>query len=221
MFLWAGAIAYSIKQITIVKVSRADAEALIYKFHMFIWPTATILTLLPYTTSPPEDVGNWCWIPADGLGNMWRWISFYGPLWIVLIYITHTYYTVWKELSDQQMGPRLLRMQYYPMVLFGCWVIPSIHRLINLFGGEGGFAITLLHGIGDAINGACNAAVYGLTREVYETNAEFCCPEDPEKDPKSSEAEIQVENPDNVVNPGGVDIMKVEESAQREERVYE
>lgn len=72
-------------------------------------------------------------------------------------------------------------MKYYPLIVFGCWIIPSVHRLINLFGVEGGFLIVLLHGIGDASTGFLNACMYGLTPEVFKTNIAFFCPENKEE----------------------------------------
>jgi hypothetical protein len=70
-----------------------------------------------------------------------------------------------QRAGSEGTNARLLRVQYYPMVLVACYLFATVNRIYEAAGGTS-FALTLLHTIGASSQGTLNAAVYGLTPQV-------------------------------------------------------
>merc|ERR1719229_805956 len=59
------------------------------------------MTFFPLTTSSYGAAGGSCWIkPYDKVDIMWRYLCFYGPLWIAIIYMIIIYIKVFKRLTS-------------------------------------------------------------------------------------------------------------------------
>mmetsp|Transcript_2024 Transcript_2024/g.1854 ORF Transcript_2024/g.1854 Transcript_2024/m.1854 type:complete len:85 (+) Transcript_2024:605-859(+) len=69
-----------------------------------------------------------------------RFIQFYIPLWLVLIFNIYSYRKVMKFMKQYvstHLEVRFIqRLKYYPLVLLLCWSFGTVNRIYNIFGEE-------------------------------------------------------------------------------------
>ncbi|CAM9599990.1 unnamed protein product [Ectocarpus sp. 13 AM-2016] len=86
--LWAVAIACVLRDVTVnLRMYHPhEQSALMRRFHVAVWGSALLSTLLPFTTDSYGSTGSWCWIETNpgsdvDVGTMWRYLVLYCPLW--------------------------------------------------------------------------------------------------------------------------------------------
>lgn len=176
--LWAASIAFTLHKAYLQgNPSFAGAEVAQFasKYHMIIWGTAAVLTLLPLTTgSYGETATGWCWIKNEtGVDMFWRYVQFYLILWAVWGYSFYVYINVLRKMQSDMEGTGrdglgvMRRIMFYPIVLVVCWFPASLNRLVELFtGGASPYWLSVLHVLFAGVYGLGNSIVYGLTPAV-------------------------------------------------------
>eukprot|EP00397_Hematodinium_sp_SG-2012_P056897 GEMP01070656.1.p1 GENE.GEMP01070656.1~~GEMP01070656.1.p1 ORF type:complete len:343 (+),score=45.07 GEMP01070656.1:25-1029(+) len=189
--LWTGSIAYSLQ--FIVENCHGFNEREIEPMLMKIcWGVPAIFTVLTMTVVGFEPAGYWCWIDDSALGEIFRLIDFYIPLWFTISYSLWIYQRLRKRITqliatqtfstdDTEVAPidgssnlkdhqrALLRILLFPMVLVFCWTAGTINRLISFF--VPNFSWPLLSYIvvvTGSLQGFLNACLYGSTVAVRE-----------------------------------------------------
>lgn len=104
----------------------------------------------------------WCWIKIEE--TMWRYLLFYGPLWLVNIVNLIIYYKVIKTLAFTSSP--LKRLRIYPIILILCYIPGTIFRTIEAFQITPPFPLILSTCIGDGLLGLFNSLCYGYTEPV-------------------------------------------------------
>jgi hypothetical protein len=147
-------------------------------FHCCVWSIALLFTLLPIIGLTYGRSGLWCWIDGnETLGVVWIWITFYGPLWlliiaVIIIYLTIAGYLLYrrKKLLDLTQGSNdmfardikvYMRLFGYPLIFLLVWLFPTINRLYqSISGGQFSFTLVLLHALFDQLQGFFNCILY-------------------------------------------------------------
>jgi len=160
--LWVTVISYCIKEVVINR--NAYVEEDIKKYHAFVWITATVFACLPFTTNSYGPASGWCWIKKEEVGGMWRFVTFYLPLWIAGLWILWIYYRTIRQLENS-MQTVLNRMKYYPLVLLITYFFATVNRVSQLFT-DPIFILACLHYFFSTLSGLFNCVVYGWTPTV-------------------------------------------------------
>lgn len=171
--VWAFLIAFVLHQAFLaenVTFKAGTVEKYLYHFLAFGWGFPLILTIGPATTGSYGDSGGWCWITDERpIDVAWRFIQFYGPLWIAMLYCAIVYARVARKFrmlnNGQDTGP-VRRLKWYPLVLVICYSWASINRVYQAITGDFQFWLSAIHIIFMSSIGLLNAIVYGMTQQV-------------------------------------------------------
>lgn len=101
--LWVCAVSWTINKLTILTKlpTKQELKELYKRMHIVIFIITIIFALLPLTTSSYGPSGGWCWISMDNpIDVMWRYLLFYIPLWIAIVYMIVIYCKVYKRLRE-------------------------------------------------------------------------------------------------------------------------
>lgn len=142
--LWTVVIAY---QLYLVTHHGLLLENMFY-FHLACWTIPLLATLLPLSTStygPGDDtISNWCVIrmttsSAPWSDKLWIILGFY--LWIWLAVSACIYFLAMVAWRFNNMGDSLApavlsslhKLSFYPLIIFVCWLLPSIADMSMTF----------------------------------------------------------------------------------------
>ncbi|OVA08340.1 GPCR protein [Macleaya cordata] len=156
-FLWTTTIAFTLHR-TVVR-HKTDVEDLEPMFHLYVWGTSLVMTVIRSIGNDPGHLGVWCWTQTGFAGkareslaaNMLallvvHFLTFYGPLWGAILFNGFTYFQVIRMLNNaarmavgmsdrsRQFDARadmkaLNRWGYYPLILIGSWAFGTINRI--------------------------------------------------------------------------------------------
>ena len=84
-------------------ILQRDSRQDLVKYGVIAFGVSGIAALLPLTTSSYGSAGGWCWITSTGnsvlnKGNLWRFVLFYLPLWLVITFNFISYIWVIKSI---------------------------------------------------------------------------------------------------------------------------
>lgn len=177
--LWSFLIAFTLHMAFLKEQESFSSRTIgghMWKYHALGWGYPLLMTALPFTTNSYGDTGAWCWIVKDdNAGVAWRYVQFYGILWITILYCVFVYVRVLMKIKsmgasnieESKANRKLMRrIMYYPCVLIVCWWAGSVNRLAELFSGKGVYGLAVCHAICSGLFGSLNALVYGLTPVV-------------------------------------------------------
>lgn len=151
------------------------------KYHILSWGVSLIISLAPVFADTYGPAGVWCWIIGKG---EWRFGMWYGPLFFTVCVLFLIYpYIIWtvhkldKAAALGELNPIKKRaMVYvlndvkpsiaYPIVYLLVSVFPLVNRIQNGIADEPSFAIVVLHAISSPLQGALNAVVFALSKDV-------------------------------------------------------
>jgi len=183
--LWSCAIAFTLHMAIIRDERNSTISSKQMWYHLLCWGLPVFFTILPAFTKSYGDSGGWCWIKDDtDIAVAWRFITFYIPLWLAMCYCAWVYWGVRQKVSHNlstQRGSMKDRIKYYPLVLVICWFWASVNRIEQIFG-PSQFWLFCLHVFFSSLQGAFNAFVYGLTKDIRTRVAKIlpfsvpCCP---------------------------------------------
>jgi hypothetical protein len=109
----------------------------------------------------------------DSAGIAWRYVQFYIPLWIIILYNLYVYIRVINFLRTNMPDLNSERLKYYPLVMAASWLVPS---LLVAFGSDKQLKVfDYMDRISIGTFGFLNAVVYGFTPVVRaELRRKFC-----------------------------------------------
>eukprot|EP00245_Coleochaete_scutata_P003058 TRINITY_DN1436_c0_g2_i1.p1 TRINITY_DN1436_c0_g2~~TRINITY_DN1436_c0_g2_i1.p1 ORF type:complete len:317 (+),score=43.52 TRINITY_DN1436_c0_g2_i1:235-1185(+) len=186
-FLWTTTIAFTLYR-TVVK-HKADVEGLHLPFHLYVWGTSFVMTVIPMLANDYGPAGAWCWVQNETLsGKLLRFVTFYLPLWAAIIFNGSIYFQVIRMLnftvrmaagmSDRsklnesvKIDPRTMtKWGYYPVILIACWAFGTINRIQAFVEpSQPVFWLYCLHIATGSLMGLVNAVAYGLNASVRRT----------------------------------------------------
>ncbi|KAJ7958423.1 G-protein-coupled receptor 1 [Quillaja saponaria] len=181
-FLWTTTIAFTLHR-TVVK-HKTDVEDLEAMFHLYVWGTSLVMTVIRSFGNDHRHLSSWCWTQTGRTGKAIHLVTFYMPLWGAILYNGYTYFQVIRMLNNAtrmavgmsdrayQLDARpdmkaLNRWGYYPLILIGSWTFGTINRIHDFI--EPGHKILWLSflDVGTAaLMGLFNSIAYGLNSSV-------------------------------------------------------
>lgn len=186
-FLWTTTIAFTLHR-TVVR-HKTDVEDLEAMFHLYVWGTSLVVTVIRSFGNNPAHLGTWCWTQTS-TGKVVHFITFYIPLWGAILYNGSTYFQVIRMLnnatrmavgmsdrpyqSDARADMKALnRWGYYPLILIGSWAFGTINRIHDFIEpGHKIFWLSVLDVGTASLMGLFNSIAYGLNssvrRAIYE-----------------------------------------------------
>ncbi|GAV85336.1 LOW QUALITY PROTEIN: Dicty_CAR domain-containing protein, partial [Cephalotus follicularis] len=144
-FLWTTVIAFTLHR-TVVR-HKADVEDLEAMFHLYVWGTSLVMTVIRSIGDNHAHLGALCWSQTGRTGKASvHFITFYVPLWGAILYNGFTYFQVIRMLNNAtrmavgmsdrsyQFDSRpdlkaLNRWGYYPLILIGSRAFGTINRI--------------------------------------------------------------------------------------------
>ncbi|XP_074280394.1 G-protein coupled receptor 1 [Silene latifolia] len=187
-FLWTTTIAFTLHR-TVVQ-HKTDVEDFEPVFHLYVWGTSLVLTIMRSIGNHHGHIRAWCWSQTGLAGKVVHFGTFYGPLWGAILYNGFTYLQVIRMLksatrmaagmsdrelhSDARSDMRALnRWGYYPLILIGSWAFATINRIHDfLEPGHKIFWLSFLDVGTAALMGLFNSIAYGLNSSVRRTLSE-------------------------------------------------
>jgi len=173
-FMWAMVIAWTLFATVVLIKPEVQSKFWIYCIYGYAIPLLT--SIIPLITDNYGPVGYRCWISLENnltKGKVLRFVLFYIPLWIVVVFNSISYYKVIKSLKQYAVGKPekrfIRRLRVYPLILIVCYLCLSIHNIIILFTCQKNLnafdyisvALADLVGFG-------NALVYGLNHHIQD-----------------------------------------------------
>ncbi|XP_043720413.1 G-protein coupled receptor 1 [Telopea speciosissima] len=181
-FLWTTTIAFTLHR-TVVR-HKTDVEDLEPMFHLYVWGTSLVLTVIRSIGNDPGRLGIWCWTETGRAGKAVHFITFYAPLWGAILFNGFTYLQVIRMLNNATrmavgMSERphqsevradmkaLNRWGYYPLILIGSWTFGTINRIHDFIEPNHKiFWLSVLDVGTAALMGLFNSIAYGLNSSV-------------------------------------------------------
>ncbi|GBG83221.1 hypothetical protein CBR_g36835 [Chara braunii] len=185
-FLWTTTIMYTLHR-TVVR-HKADVEELEPTYHLYVWATSFVMTVIPIIGNDYGHAGAWCGVENGTLfGKILRFITFYLPLWGAILFNGVGYFQVIRTLghtmkmaqsmSDrkQQMEVRINskavnRLSYYPLILIASWAFATINKVYDFIRPTHPiFWLYCAHVATASLMGLFNSIAYGLNSTVRRT----------------------------------------------------
>ncbi|KAG2332655.1 hypothetical protein Bca52824_003835 [Brassica carinata] len=91
-FLWTTTISFTLHR-TVVK-HKAYVEDLEAMFHLYVWGTFLVVTVIRSFCNNHLHLGPWCWTQTGMKGKAVHFLTFYAPLWGAILYNDFTYFQV-------------------------------------------------------------------------------------------------------------------------------
>eukprot|EP01083_Nonionella_stella_P071338 191549_1 len=98
---WVVAVSWTINHLMTAKqITRGGLKRKLYLMHIIIWSTSILFTILPLFTDTYGTAGGWCWFAnAQIIDTVWRYLVFYVPLWLAIVYMIYIYIATWKRIK--------------------------------------------------------------------------------------------------------------------------
>ncbi|XP_024384343.1 G-protein coupled receptor 1 isoform X1 [Physcomitrium patens] len=149
-FLWTTTISFTLHRAAVKH--KTDGEGFGAIFHVYVWGTSLMMTIIPLIGNDYGPAGAWCWVQSEtAAGKVLRFMTFYLPLWGAILFNGIAYFQVIRvinnatslvliqmatELSDRQLQVQtrvdmkaLNRYGYYPLILIGSFTFGTINRI--------------------------------------------------------------------------------------------
>ena len=110
-FLWTTTIAFTLHR-TVVR-HKTDVEDLEAVFHLYVWGTSLVMTVIRSIGNDHTHLGAWCWAQTGRTGKAVHFITFYVPLWGAILYNGFTYFQVIRMLNNATRVCLLLSLSNY------------------------------------------------------------------------------------------------------------
>lgn len=176
--LWTGIIAFAL-YLAVLKDKR-NIEKLELRFVLFANGVPFLALVPPLVQQKYGEAEGWCWIVTDDdyyvQGTIWRVVTFYLPLWLVIGLNSFVYYKIIKNVrqdvgllgSDVEMAQKLIqKLRMYPLILIFCYTLATINRVYDFFSPTHlNFWLTFFSAVIMSLCGLLNAVVYGFTDTV-------------------------------------------------------
>ena len=185
--LWTVSIALTMYLVVLSRSSNVEAHEC--KMMLVCFGLPVLVAVLPFLTESYGTNLEWCWLGInDAEGPVWQVVVFYGPLWAAFAINSYFYWAIRQYLGlvlDDLVGITeeereekrkiVSRLQWYPLVLFFCWLVGTVDCIYSYTQAEPIFVLSLLHYSLGSLQGAGNALVYGCNATVIGEIKRLCC----------------------------------------------
>lgn len=147
----------------ILEVFKYKSEEYEKLFYIIIIAYSLIFSFIPLVEhgiyGVDDDIK--CWI-TDKYNSLFRYIGFYGHLWLVFIINCVNLCIILWRLRDLDEIPKKIvkKLIWFPLIMLVFWVEPSYRRIAN--SKDDDFPLALMQYIFMPMQGVSNAIVYGL-----------------------------------------------------------
>jgi len=202
-YAWVMAIAYTLYN-NIAKMddgseedgdeesAKAAEDALFMRYNLVIMIYTVIMTVIPFggrslsgSVGTYGAAGAWCWIDGSTEGQVWRFVAFYGEVWVAMIIIVWMYYKiisrVMSDMSEKDDHSKevfmtvVYRLCMYPIIMFIGYFFGTINRIHNAVQPNNpSVPLYVLATIFLNINGFANACAYGMNDQLQK-DIKRCC----------------------------------------------
>jgi len=149
-----------------------------------------LVTVMPFFGQTYGDAGAWCWVDNSSVGQVWRYVSFYVPVWLCMVAMTYMYYRIISNVRsliseahennagaahEERLHAVVRRLVAYPVIMFVAYLFATINRIQN--SAEPTNPSLFLYGTATFflnINGLANAVVYGFN-DSLQKDLRRCC----------------------------------------------
>jgi len=141
-------------------------------FHVATWTVALTFTLPSLITHEIGPADYWCWIIGTTLGQDLRLFTFFGPLWVSIVYVLLCYVGVIVlfvktrravpaqfEQQTSKEKKRVVRLMMYPLVFLLGWIFPTIARVVEFMSGKTEYWLLVCGLFSVALRGFCHAVI--------------------------------------------------------------
>ncbi|CAG9321902.1 unnamed protein product [Blepharisma stoltei] len=178
--LWSLIMAYALYDVVINQNSKIQDRELYFALFGFLVPALS--TIPPFITESYGMAQGWCWIKSRKnhftVDTTLRILLFYGPIWIIFIYMVWAYWKIVKFINQQFKGlgensessikkSLVWRLSLYPWILAVSHIFVTIKRIYDFIDPrEEYFPLIIAAGAMISLTGFFNAFAYGLTDSV-------------------------------------------------------
>jgi len=146
-------------------------------YHVFVWFSATVLTILPVTYNAYGHTVLWCWLILQDK-QIFRMYIFFGPLLVVFISVSVLYFLIWRAVKTRigiyvewnrkdKLAALTQRLIVFPLLL-GFYIFPFINFWAEA--NKNFLVLFILQSIFAPLVGLTNVIVYALdfdTRRMW------------------------------------------------------
>ncbi|GMI24310.1 hypothetical protein TeGR_g15136 [Tetraparma gracilis] len=202
-------------------VKREEVHTHMRTFLIVGYVLPALTCILPLSTKSFVNTGAWCWIDGETtIGQVWRFLLFYLPLWGGVAFNGYTYYVVIQSMKNmfETQGTEvpakyralINRLKLYPLILCFCWFWATVNRFQNAVAPDHPqFWLFLLQVTFSHMNGLLNAIAYGLNPSVRDAWVDKL-----DEYPKLSRLARLLEHKDGSGNSGEGDVEEEGETAK-------
>jgi len=171
--IWALCIAFVLDQV--IRASNYHVERLEKIFHILAWIIPAVSVAAAYFQDLFTDTGLWCWI-SNAHDGLFRWVYFYGPLVMILLYVVVVYILVSRKiratmyLSETSISAEATIQQTFRWYIIGwaiCWLPAIVDRVQGILDPlNPNFTLSALHSFFTPLAGFCNSIAIGFNDEI-------------------------------------------------------
>lgn len=186
---WVCSIAFTINRVLHCEDGFLQDKTKHKTCHICCWGIPAFISMLPFSTrSYDTEGGDLCWITLDTTsGKIWAILSWYIPVWVMLLYIIRVYWKSWKVLQSLGLDGEIdtppniqlitqTSIMVYPPIFFITASCSCFEWVFTLLGDRQWFALVLLKIMSMNLAGFFTALVFGLTQAVRMEWIACCCP---------------------------------------------
>lgn len=171
--LWTFVIAYKMNKCILQNNSDLESDYFIYTLNLFLVPFS--LCLVPFAFDLYGQSNFNCLLINTNLGEIFRFVLYYLPAFIVTIYCCVVYSRVLKKINreNEESNNQILRLVYFPLILIICIGPICVLRIFEVFGVFNFYIYLIfsglwcLHGFIDALAYAFTPPVIGYLKSVW------------------------------------------------------
>ncbi|XP_021640231.1 G-protein coupled receptor 1 isoform X3 [Hevea brasiliensis] len=157
-FLWTTTIAFTLHR-TVVK-HKTDVEDLEAMFHLYVWGTSLVMTVIRSIGNNHGHLGAWCWTE---IGRTRKVIRMLNNATRMAVGMSDRAY----QFDARPDMKALNRWGYYPLILIGSWAFGTINRIHDFVApGHKILWLSVLDVGTAALMGLFNSIAYGLNSSV-------------------------------------------------------
>jgi len=169
------------------EAKQAAKERITFRnYNLILFGYTAVMTVLPFFGDTYGDSGAWCWIDNSDTGKVWRFLSFYVPVWIAMVAMGYMYYCIVAKIrphlegADSVRSSRIVKAMYrliaYPVIMFVGYIFGTINRIQNAASPDDpSVALYCIASFTLNINGFFNALVYGFNDSMQKDLRACCC----------------------------------------------
>ncbi len=123
--LWTSAIAARLLIAVTLSPERGDSRRALLWFCAVCFGLPLVVTIAPAIDSAYGPAGGWCWLTEKKV--YWRFICFYAPLWMCMIFNVAAYVWVWLRIrATIRLQPEASYVKRMKELMARLWMYPYV-----------------------------------------------------------------------------------------------